>query len=455
MSINLNREEVKGKKKNWRHFLLFIFCYLLINTSLFAQPKDNSPYSRIGLGEQVGHTLSSAGFGGLNAAYLDGLHVNLQNPASLGWLNSATFEVGMYAEQSTIETSEQSEKVLTGNLSHLMLAFPVRNSLNDALDNKVRKFYWGMNLALVPNTIIGYDIQTEGSNAVSDSILNIFQGSGGTNKLVLGNGVRYKNFSAGINLNYIFGQLESTREVRVRDLGNAFYDHFIDNISVRGIQFSFGAQYKLDLNKTVNEDGTTSSNRHLVFGLYGNPKSSFTTRSTSLRIGINDNLAPIVRDTLLNEENRDENGKLPSEWTLGVMYHHGNKFRAGVEYGIAKWSKYENEAKPDVMYDSKRVALGIEYSPNASSYNNYLKRIRYRAGFYYKDDPRLEDLKQYAFTLGLGLPVILPRGQTSFVNLGFELGKYNTDNGIDESFMKMSLGFTLNDGTWFYKRKFG
>ncbi len=455
MSRTNYMEKRKGEQGIFRSFLLFTFCFLLSFTTLIAQPKDNAPYSIIGLGEQVNHTLSSAGFGGLTAAYYDPFHVNWHNPASLGWLGAATFEVGMYAERSTIETSEQSSEVVTGNLSHLMLAFPVRNSLNDVLDNRIRKFYWGMNLAVVPNTNVGYDIQTEESNMVSDSILNIFQGSGGTNKLIWGNGVRYKNFSAGINLQYIFGQLESTREVRIRDIGNAFYNQFVDNISVRGLQFSFGLQYKLELDKKLDENGQTISDKSLVFGMYGNPRSSFSTRTTALRIGINDNLLPNVRDTLLNELDIDQDGKLPSEWTFGIMYQQSNRLRAGVEFSFANWSKYENEAKPDQLFNSNKFAVGLEYSPDATSYNNYLKRIRYRTGFYFSDDPRLEDLKQYAFTFGLGLPLILPRGKTSFVSLGFELGRFQTDNGIDEKFMKMSLGFTLNDGTWFYKRKFG
>ena len=450
MSKTINQEKVSL----WRNFLLLTLSFLLINTTLFAQPKDNAPYSRLGLGEPIHHTLSSAGFGGLSAGYMDPLHVNVLNPASYGWLSSATFEAGMYAERSTIKTNEQSANVTTGNLSHLVLAFPMRNALNDVLENKKRKFFWSMNLALMPNTSIGYDIQTEESNAVSDSILNVFQGTGGTNKLVWGNGVRYKNFSAGINMSYIFGQLESTREVRIRDLGNAYIDQFIDNTSIRALQWTLGAQYKLDLEKKKMEDERYKHFKSIIFGFYANPASNFSTRNTALRIGINEQLAPIIRDTAFNETDLQLNGKLPAEFTLGFVYQELNKLRIGAEYSYANWSSYENEAKPDKLYDSNSIAVGVEYSPDATSYNNYLKRIRYRAGFYYKDDPRLEDLKNYALTLGFGLPVILPRGQTSFVNLAFEFGRYTTDNQINENFMKMSLGFTLNDGTWFYKRKF-
>ena len=452
----LMKEKVKSKKEKvgFPHTVtLFTIYYLLFTSTLSAQPKDNAPYSRLGLGEPVNSTLSFAGFGGLSAAYIDPLHVNLLNPASYGWLGSATFEMGMHGERSTLKTDEQSATVLSGGLSHLMLAFPMRNSLSDVLENKNRKLFWGMNLALVPNTSVGYDIQTLESNAVSDSIQNVFQGGGGTNKLVWGNGVRYKSFSAGVNLNYIFGQLERTRQVSIGNLGNAYRDQYIDNISLRSLQLTFGVQYKLDLDKKQKEEGERyTSNKSLIFGLYGNPAADFSTRSSSLRIGINDLLN--TRDTAFNEDDLKQNGKLPMEITFGAIFQQLNRLRVGFEYSYANWANYENEAQPDQLSNSNRIAVGAEYSPDAGSYNNYLKRMRYRVGGFYKDDPRLSELKNYALTLGVGLPVILPRGQTSFVNLAFELGRFHTDNQINENYVKMSLGFTLNDGTWFYKRKF-
>jgi hypothetical protein len=57
-------------------------------------------------------------------------------------------------------------------------------------------------------------------------------------------------------------------------------------------------------------------------------------------------------------------------------------------------------------------------------------------------------------TLGIGLPVILPRQQTSFVNLALEIGKIGADSPIEETYVRFTAGFTLNDNTWFYKRRF-
>ena len=256
--MSMNLKDFRGARIKGAS-ALFALC--LFSISLFAQPKDNAPYSRFGLGEAVNHGLSSAGFGGLTAAYIDPLHLNLQNPASLGSLITATFEVGLFAEHSTLKLNGQESKNWSGNLSHVSLAFPMRNPLSDLMAKKERKFFWGMNIGLLPNTTVGYDIETSSVLSEGDTTRNIFQGTGGTNKLVWGNGVRYKDFSIGMNISYLFGQLETLREVEFTDRGSVFGSQFQDDISVRGVIVSFGATYKLNLDKEVLKDGTVRSRK--------------------------------------------------------------------------------------------------------------------------------------------------------------------------------------------------
>ncbi|MEZ4960527.1 MAG: hypothetical protein R2830_11975 [Saprospiraceae bacterium] len=430
------------------------FIFLLFTLSATAQPKDNSPYSRIGLGKPVDHSLSAAGFGGLSAAYADPLHVNLLNPASYGTLNTAVFEAGLYAINSKLKFNDQSSNVWSGNLSHLALAFPLRNPLNDALAKKKRQIFWAMNIALLPNTSIGYNIETLVVDPQLDTTYNSFKGTGGTNKLLWGTGVRYKGFSAGLNLGYFFGQLENERQTRIGDVVGGFFDIYEDNISVRGFTYTLGAQYKIDLDKKA-PDESVYNGRSLIFGAYGSSRTNFSTKSTKYRIAIPTNYSLTEIDTVSRQLGIKENGKLPAEFTLGVMYQKAAKWRLGLEYGFAAWKGYENEAKPEQLFNSHRIAAGAEIIPDFSSYNKYIQRIRYRVGFYYRTDPRLEDFNQYALTIGFGLPLVLPRQQTSFVNLSFELGQYNTKDAIKENFVKIALGFTLNDSSWFYKRKFG
>jgi hypothetical protein len=83
--------------------------------------------------------------------------------------------------------------------------------------------------------------------------------------------------------------------------------------------------------------------------------------------------------------------------------------------------------------------------------------MRYRAGLYYGMDPRVVDSQQLStmgVTLGLGLPLKLPRGLPSFINLGLEAGQLAAPNLLKENYFKINVGFTLNDNMWFYKQKF-
>ncbi len=446
LSKGMNFEAVR--KKTTATLLL---CVVVLVSAL-AQPKDNAPYSRIGLGEGVHHSLSSMGYGGLTAAFVDPLLLNYLNPASHSWLSATAFEAGSYFDRSKLQFGGQTTTVLSGNLTHLALAFPMRNPLNDVLEKKQRDWFWGMGVALIPFTSVGYDIRTENVLPEVDTVLNIFQGTGGTNKLVWGNSWRYKNFSFGVNLMYLFGRIESERRVQFNSLEASYDNLFYDNMTIRAFQWSLGVQYR----HTLWQDPDNARNsKSLVFGLYGNPSAGFTTKTELLRLRENFTYSPPQIDTLLAEDELKQKGTLPAEFTLGLMYEDARRLKLGVEYTFANWSQYENEAKPENLYNAYTFSVGAQYAPNSSSYNNYWQRVRYRAGFYFGKDPRLEDLKKSALTLGLGLPVILPRQQTSFVNIGVEIGRLNTDNGIKENFMKIALGFTLNDTSWFFKRKFG
>ncbi|MDO8368058.1 MAG: hypothetical protein Q7T20_14750, partial [Saprospiraceae bacterium] len=148
---------------------------------------------------------------------------------------------------------------------------------------------------------------------------------------------------------------------------------------------------------------------------------------------------------------------LPATFSVGIQFVKANKFKLGAQFGLETWSGYQNEARPETFRNTISVSGGAEYIPDFSSYNKFMKRLRYRAGAYYRQDPRsvgAQDLNDIGFTLGVGLPVILPRQQTSFVNLALEIGKFGTDSPIEETYFRFTAGFTLNDNTWFYKRRF-
>ena len=135
-----------------------------------------------------------------------------------------------------------------------------------------------------------------------------------------------------------------------------------------------------------------------------------------------------------------------------------NKWKIGANYSFGNWSEYSNEGIPEGqdLNDSYIVSVGGEYIADHLSYNKYYKKIKFRMGAFYGKDPRL-DLNNYGLTFGFGLPIVLPRQTVSFVNLSVELGQLKgpaAENLLSENYVNLTAGFTLNDNTWFFKRKF-
>lgn len=441
-------------------FVLFMLTFgclqAQINTGAI-RPKINSPYSRFGLGDLLDLPFaSSAGMAGLSAAYQDAFHVNVLNPASLAYLQATAFELGFYARNANLQSETQDPiGVWSGNLNYISLGFPIKNPINKILDRDQTPFGWGMNLALLPYTLVGYNVGNTEIRENLGQVTNTLKGTGGTYRLYWGNGVRYGSLAGGVNIGYQFGKITNSRNVAFDSLSVAYQTELLDEISVSGFIWNVGAQYTIDFKKTNDEGEQVSSGHKIILGAYGNSTSSFTTNSSQFYH--RDNFTYGEVDTIISEVDILQSGTMPSEWTFGLAYERLNKMRLGLEYTTSNWSKYENEAKPEVLADSYRIAFGGEIIPDIISYNNYFRRVRYRFGAFYGTDPRTIDgaqLKEFGVTLGAGLPIILPRQQTSFVNLALELGRFGIADALRETYFKMTLGFTLNDNTWFFKRKF-
>ena len=441
-------------------FVLFMLTFgclqAQINTGAI-RPKINSPYSRFGLGDLLDQPFaSSAGMAGLTAAYQDAFHVNVLNPASLAYLQATAFELGFYARYANLQSNTQEPtSIWSGNLNYISLGFPIKNPINKILDRDQTPFGWGMNLALLPYSLVGYNVGNTEMKEDLGQITNTLKGTGGTYRLYWGNGVRYGNMAFGVNIGYQFGKITNSRNVQFDSLSVAYQTELLDEISVSGFIWNVGAQYTIDFKKTDDEGEKVSSGHKIILGAYGNSTSSFTTNSS--RFYHRDNFTYGEVDTIISEIDIIQSGTMPSEWTFGLAYERLNKMRLGLEYTTSNWSKYENEAKPESLTNAYRIAFGGEIIPDIISYNNYFRRVRYRFGAFYGTDPRTIDgaqLKEYGVTFGAGLPIILPRQQTSFVNLALEVGRYGLADALRETYFKMTLGFTLNDNTWFFKRKF-
>jgi hypothetical protein len=420
-------------------------------------PKINSPYSRFGLGDPVEqYFIAQRGMAGLSAAHRDPYHLNILNPASLAYLEATAFEVGLDAKYSSLEGDGESATFWSGNLTYLALGFPIINPINEVLDRKRSDIGLGMSFSLQPYTLVGYNVETFTELPEVGGVTNFLKGNGGTYRLNWGNGFSFKDLAVGVNLGYQFGKLTNSRRVEFDSLALSYTTEFLDETSINGFIWSIGAQYTYKFKKPDRQGVPKPTGKSLTIGAYGNNTTGFNTQS--LRFIERFSSALNVQDTITYLTDIQQEGTMPSAFTIGITYEDRNKLKLGAELGIQNWSGYRNEALgDDNLDDTWRVSFGGEFIPNHLSYNNYFQKVRYRLGAFYAQDPRSfggEQLTHLGLTFGMGFPIILPRQRTSFVNFAVEAGQIGLEEGLMENYIRMSLGFTLNDNTWFFKRKF-
>lgn len=445
---------------------LSLIGLLLLSTVVsFGQidPKENSPYSRYGLGNLISTDFAAVqSMGGISAGYSNPFHLNTTNPASTTSLKYTAFETGAFAEYSVLSAGNESASSWNGNISHFALGFPLKNPINKASERQRSPYDFGMALGLQPYSIVGYDVESTSVLPNIGQVTYKYLGSGGTYQAFVSSSAKYKGFSGGVQLGYLFGNMNNEKSVYFNDLEFAFSNVFREQYSLNGVTWRLGAQYEWIIGKT-EEDDFKSLRRlpRLTIGAYGNSKNSINISGNSIAARTNSFYTGSNLDTILASVDIEDKMTLPGELGVGFTYSKLLHWKIGADFKMSKWSNYNNPLKQESLADSWTVAVGGEYIPNIRSYNRYSEQIRYRAGFHYGTDPRVvtvnsveSQLTNYGLTLGVGFPLRLPRGLPSFVNLGFEAGQLAAPDLLKENYFKLNVGFTLNDNTWFYKQKY-
>lgn len=435
---------------------LFTSLLVVSTTALaLAQPKDNSPFTQFGLGDFFETDMpSSHAMGGLSAVYHDFFEANLENPASMGFLQYTSLQVGMFAKRSSLKRLEDKQNVWSGNLDHLSLNIPIINPLNEALERRETDFSWGTGISLRPYSQVGYLIQINDDIDSIGEIQRVFTGSGGLYQVTWANGIKYKNFAAGINLGYIYGKQSFEEQIVFLDLENSYSDIFRSSNAYKGFNYRIGLLYEHPLDLKEAREKSDNPSRLLSFGLFAGGKTTLDTKSDITQLSYN--AITNFRDTAVMEVDLEGEALLPGNWGAGIMYRHAGDFRIGVDYQASSWSKYTNTAKPANMMDSWKLGGGIAWIPDANAIGSYFKRVEYRAGFFTLKDPRViedEQVSLTAFTAGASLPLILQRN-IAWVQLGIDIGKRTGGPNLSDNYVRAKVGIVLNDNSWFIRGKY-
>lgn len=317
----------------------------------------------------------------------------------------------------------------------------------------------GVSFGLKPNTSVGYSLL----NVVNDSNENPFEvtrfyGSGGTNKIYGAFGTSItKNFSVGLEAEYIFGKTENN--ILSQKLSNQLGTKNNEVTIIRGTGFKLGMNYVKELkNKLMFNFGAS-------FKLENSLNTTGTENLYSLKIA-SSSTEDIPKDTLYS---KSINGKIinPVKTGFGVGFGKENKWYAGVDYEFQDALNLQSSILTNSSYkydNSSRISIGGFYLPKSNSISSYWKRVTYRAGIRFENTGLLVNgtsisgnftkIKDFGISFGLGLPL----QSLSNLNLGVEYGKKGStiNNLIQENYFNFKLSLSLNafgQQAWFRKKR--
>jgi hypothetical protein len=418
-----------------------VSCFLLANlcfTSwIFAQNsnKENSPYSRYGLGEErYGYNAALKAMGGLSIAYSNPFAINTNNPASYAAIKLTTYEVGVEARKRAIASNTESYNTGTLTLSHLALAFPVGK-------------HGGFVMGLTPKSATYYrfiDSVTIPGVGNSNKTIN---GDGGLTYAFMGGAYQYKHVSLGANLGYEFGTIRHSSYLANYDTFKVYSSDFTRSYQIGGLHLKLGALYYYKINKqyTLHLGATYEAAQKLHYS-EEQYASSFRYSGSSA-----------IRDTVYSLKNSDLPIQLPSSLGIGLQLISNDKLGFGVDYLHSNFNQYKfnGQADTNVNATATRITVGAYYTPDANDVYHYAQRITYRIGIYSGKEPlRINntDITYTAFTFGASLPF---KKSTDRIQTAVEIGARGTksNNLLKENFVRFSISMSLND-RWFVKRKY-
>ncbi|MCX2573988.1 porin family protein [Pedobacter sandarakinus] len=422
------------KKINYIAAILVLVC----GVGVKAQVTTSSPYSRYGLGNIKGSLLPQLrAMGGISTAVgkVTGFnYINMQNPSSYAGVTLTTIDIGMTADLTSLSRNNLTETSFNGTFSHLAFAVPVSRKS-------------AISFGILPYSDLGYAYR----NTVKIDTLSVdqlYSGEGGLSKAYFGYGHRFgDHLRIGGNVEYIFGNLLTTRATEYAVTG-AINAKLQNKNSVGGLNYSYGIQYDFNIGKntlfTLGYSGSTA-------GKINSTQSFFATQYTRAQ----DGTESTAIDTLSAINGSKSNLTLPLTHNFGIAIQQNDKWMIGADFRMSKWANTSINNVNSGLQDSWGVSLGGQWTPDYTSYNNYLKRMDYRLGVNYdKTYIKIgnEDIKEMGASLGFGFPLPTANGGSAFYKINFttEFGQRGTlnNNLVKEQFINFHLGFTLND-TWF------
>ncbi|GAB3301604.1 hypothetical protein [Hymenobacter tenuis] len=422
-----------------------------------GQGLGNSPYSRLGLGDASLNTggVRQMGMGGVGVAAPNSVNVNEMNPALLYYTVRTTFEGGYSAQFKTLSNSVSRQRTGSANLSYLALAVPITRR-------------WAGAIGLKPYSTVDYESVTRDNSVVGDPtalVEKTYKGSGGLAEAYMSHAVRLaKGFSAGVSAGYIFGSIDQEAGTRIASSATALEiansDIYQQHVRYSDFAFRAGAHYRGKFTDKLNYNlGGTYSFRSNLDG----------ERDINL---LRQDATGVQTSSIALETETGGKARVPALTQIGISLDNNRSWSLNLEGSHQQWSKFQAFGDQGgtagvLLSDTYRGGIGGELTPDATSVDNYFKRVTYRVGLSAAQQPyrpggnTLYD-RSISWGFALPLPTATPLDATT-INLAFTYGKRGntdvqqlpsgvTERNVQENYVRMQLGVSLNN-RWFIKRR--
>ncbi len=323
------------------------------------------------------------------------------------------------------------------NFDHLLMGFPLAKGLGFALG--IVPFSSGY--YKLAQTVLKTDPDYD---PIVGQYTSSHNGDGGLNNFFMGTGLKInKNFSAGINMMLLFGQLNRSYFVTFDDYANVYNNSATEKLELHGINFNYGLQYEANL----------KNGYFLTAGVSLTSGKDYKTSYQQLAYKYT---AYNNRDTISYVADDSTRTFVPATFGVGFTFGKTNKFTAGFDYIITKWSAARIPGLGNYAADASSYRFGIEFIPDKYSNYSILKRLEYRAGGHFGDTYLVVDgqqVREYGASFGIGIPM---RRTYSRTNIFFDYTKRYGDGAGKthiEHFYTMGISLNMYD-FWFIKRKY-
>lgn len=426
--------------------------------SAWGQNGFNIPYSQFGIGVgDLPYTVPTLNrLGGVTATVSGSNFINPFNPASYGsiGMESFVFDMGMLIQKTRLRNNSDHADDADGNISHLMFGMPLTK-------------WWKVAAGLLPYSVVDYESVAEGTYTGNSIVKNIYEGSGSTSMVFLGNafnildgGEKGRRLQVGFNIDLLMGRINRTLSYLFTGSDTTYYmnKRRLKQTKIVNFLFDLGVQYWEPLN----------DNYTLGVGLTYKPYRKMDIKDEVLVYTYHASDQSLC-DTIFPAAGDDAEvlSSLERDHTIGIglSLARNKKWMVAADATFAGWSgmKYTEGITPPLFGESTldygfygHYALAFEKTGDMDA-PSYWGRISWSLGAHFDQGAmrlNINGRKEVIDSWGCGLGATLPmRKGRSLLTLSAGYSSFGNQNLLQRN--TLSFGISMSScERWFVKRKY-